>query len=400
MGWNIASRLARYHDVTVLCSPGVPGMQDFRGEIEEYSATHGPVPGLTFEYVEPPLLSYLVQRETPLLRRTLYYAGYRSWQRAAAARARLLHARAPFALVHQLNITTFREPGYLWTLPDVPFVWGPIGGAADFPDSFLALMSPRERLFYRVRNTVNAIQRRRLRRCRTAALRARHIWAVGDANHDLATRIWGVDAERMLEVGGEPHHLCRVRSYYGDRPLRLVWSGQHLGRKALPLLLQAMALVRDTVAMELTVLGHGPESRSWKALADRLDLTPLVRWAGQVPRDRAVAAMAEADVFVSTSVLEETSLVVLEALSLGLPVVCHDACGMREAVTDACGIKVPLRTPDVSVRGFAAAIRVLAAGGEPFTERSRGALVRSRELDWDAKAQTMASRYTRVIAAV
>jgi hypothetical protein len=125
MGWNICTRLARHHDVTVLCSPAVPpAAQDFRGEIEGYVAEHGPTPGLTFHFVELPLASYLFQRETPLMRRTLYYTGYKAWQKAAFRAARELHARQPFHLVHQLNITGFREPGYLWKLPDVPFVWG------------------------------------------------------------------------------------------------------------------------------------------------------------------------------------------------------------------------------------------------------------------------------------
>src|SRR5687767_11402991 len=49
MGWNICTRLARYHDVTVLCSPEVPPKaEDFRGEIEQHVREHGPVPGLTF----------------------------------------------------------------------------------------------------------------------------------------------------------------------------------------------------------------------------------------------------------------------------------------------------------------------------------------------------------------
>src|SRR5688572_19929337 len=153
MGWNICTRLARHHDVTVVCSSQVPpGAEDFRGEIRRYLGERGAIPGLSFHFVDPPLASYLLQRETPLLRRTLYYTGYRSWQRAAFRAAAALHAREPFDLVHQLNITGFREPGYLWKLPGVPFVWGPVGGAANVPRPFLSLMSGRERLFYRVRN--------------------------------------------------------------------------------------------------------------------------------------------------------------------------------------------------------------------------------------------------------
>jgi glycosyltransferase involved in cell wall biosynthesis len=398
MGWNICSRLARHHDVTVLCSSQVPPhAQDFCGEVETYFRENGPIPGLTFHFVEPPLGSYLFQRETPLMRRTLYYTGYRAWQRAAFNAARELHAQKPFDLVHQLNITGFREPGYMWQLPGVPFVWGPIGGAANVPPAFLPMMGGRERLFYRLRNFTNEIQKRSSWRCRRAARRASHIWVVGEANRELVENVWRRPAQPMLEVGGETHPDGGVRAFDGSRPLRLVWSGQHIGRKALPLLLLALASLGGKPATELTVLGDGPETDAWKALAQRLGIAPLVRWTGRLTRDAALQEMAAADAFVSTSVLEETSLVVLEALSLGLPVICHDACGMGVAVTDNCGIKVPLRDPQTSIACFAGAVKELARGAARFASLSTGALRRASELSWDDKASAIAATYERVI---
>ena len=69
MGWNICSRLARHHDVTVICSSQVPPMaEDFRGEIESHLRANGPIPGLTFHFVDPPLLSYDGHTWAPLPR--------------------------------------------------------------------------------------------------------------------------------------------------------------------------------------------------------------------------------------------------------------------------------------------------------------------------------------------
>src|SRR5688572_12241413 len=127
VGWNICLRLAKYHDVTVLCSPVVPPKaQDFRDEIGQWTKANGPVPGLEFVFVAPPPLSYWFQRESTLMRRTLYYQGYAAWQRAAYRIASTLHAQRPFDLIHHLNISGYREPGHLWKLP-APFVWGPVG---------------------------------------------------------------------------------------------------------------------------------------------------------------------------------------------------------------------------------------------------------------------------------
>jgi glycosyltransferase involved in cell wall biosynthesis len=333
------------------------------------------------------------------MRRTLYYTGYKSWQKAAFRAASKLHAQRPFDLIHQLNITGFREPGYLWKFSDVPFVWGPVGGAANIPNSFLPLMGFGQRLFYRFRNVTNAIQKHTLFRSRKAAERASHIWVVGESNRALVEDIWGRTAEPLLEVGGECHPNGHVRTFDGGKPLRLVWSGQHIGRKALPLLLRALASLNGAIPIALTVLGEGPETSNWKQLAEELRISQFIQWLGRVPRNVAIEAMSSADVFVSTSVLEETSLVVLEALSLGLPVICHDACGMGIAVTDCCGIKVPMHTPALSVAGFADAIKRLATRGDAFRSFSEGALKRAKELDWDSKAATMARTFEQVIAA-
>ena len=86
MGWNICRRLADYHDITVLCAAGMPGREHacYREEVEHYLRHRGPVPGLTVRYVDRPTWSNLWQRERELFRRTLYYSGYKAWQRAAS----------------------------------------------------------------------------------------------------------------------------------------------------------------------------------------------------------------------------------------------------------------------------------------------------------------------------
>jgi glycosyltransferase involved in cell wall biosynthesis len=384
----------------VLCSPEVPPRQQlFRDEINEHLRQHGPVPGLTFHYVDSPLMAYWCQRESLMMRRTVYYAGYRAWQRAAYRAATRLHAERPFEIVHQLNSTGFREPGYLWKLP-VPFVWGPISGAANVPPPFLAMMGVRERLFYRWRNILNSRHKRTALRCREAARRARQVWAVSDADRELVES-WDCPAEAMNEAGASPRPDARPRRRDASRPLRVVWSGQHIGRKALPILLQAIAQLRraEGLVVDLTVVGDGPESARWRALADELDVGSCTRWTGWLTQTQALAEIARGDVLAFTSVLEGTPHVVLEALSLGLPVVCHEACGMGSAVTDACGIKVRLRDPQTSVDGFAAALRHLALDEPQFARLSAEALERARELSWDAHARRMALTYERVLTA-
>lgn len=397
IGWNIASRLAAYHDVTILCCPKL-GNENYRQELEEYLKKHGPVSGMEVCYIEPPLLSRLFQKPLISFATPLYFVGYAAWQRAAFAQAKRLHRQRAFDLVHQLTFTGFREPGYLWKL-GIPFVWGPVAGASDVPWSYFRMLSWRDVLFYGLKNLINAAHKRFKARARRAARAAKHIFVTTSDDQSLISGRWGFESRIMLDTGA-PDLESRVREYDGLRPLRLVWSGLHVGRKALPLLLAAAAELKKEFSerrFELIILGGGRQSQSWQSLARQLGIDDLITWTGQIPLQPALDEMRKADVFVFTSVQEGTSTVVMEALALGLPVICHDACGMGAAVIETCGIKVPMGGPRISEAGFAAAIRSLLANPQRVVALSAGAMARARELTWDQKAREIAAAYDAVL---
>ena len=397
VGWNIAYHLAAHHDVTVLCFPGFGG--DAVEAYDRFVSENGPVPGLTMHWVEQPWLSRMLQREGGL-QRALYYHGYAAWQRAAYLEAKRLHAADAFDLVHHVNIIGFREPGYLWQL-DLPFVWGPIAGAASIPKPFFSLLSPRDRLFYGIRNVLNQRNMARHRRVHRAAAAAKQIWAVDRANQQMVREHFKADAELMIETGSHPSLSTTPREFDGRRPLRILWSGVHEGRKCLPILLRAAAALKaQGRALHLTVLADGPETSRWKQEALRLGHKAGIDWAGTLPYEQAVARTQAADVFVLTSLQEGTPHVVLEALASGLPVICHDACGMATAVDSTCGIKVPMVDPATSVSGFAHALTSLFENPSLIRMMSEGAVRRASELSWERKAERIAEAYENILATV
>jgi glycosyltransferase involved in cell wall biosynthesis len=397
IGWNIGAKMAAHHDVTVLCCPKYRYGKYMDVELSEFWSKHAPVAGLTVCYVEQPLLSRWFQRPYISFATPLYFLGYAAWQRKALVEAKRLHVRCPFDLVHQLTFTGFREPGYLWKL-GIPFIWGPVAGASDIPWSYFRVMGWRDKCFYGLKNVVNGLQKRLLIRPRKAARAASRIFVVTRDDHALVTGRWGYPSQTILDTGAPPAS-GRTHRYDGKRPLRIVWSGLHVGRKALPLLLKALGELNESNEMgtELTVLGSGPETHRWRALARQLGLERRTQWTGRLPWELALAEMDKSDVFVLTSLQEGTSNVVMEALSLGLPVLCHDRCGMGVAVDKTCGIKVPMHGPRESVWGFAEAIRALIVEPERIERLSLGALARAEELSWERKVDEIATAYDQVL---
>jgi glycosyltransferase involved in cell wall biosynthesis len=396
VGWNFSRQLAADHDVTVLCGD-FTGEGRVAAELAQLEREGGFPPGL--EVVEVAMnarMRLFHGLHTLPGMWFLYYRAYREWQRAALARARVLHAIQPFDLAHQLTIITCREPGLLWQL-GIPWFWGPINGAALMPWKFLPSFGAAGRYRHASRNILNWLQTRFSRNCRQAARHAGKIWTVTAEDRALVERGWGCRAEPMLETGAAVRNLPPKALAPGE-PVRLAWSGIIEARKALPLVLRALAAIGPGTNWELQIIGDGPEREPCRALAGELRLGDRIAWHGRVEHARAMDLLAGCHALVHSSLKEGTPHVVLEALSFGLPVVCHDCCGMGLAVDERCGIKVPLADPPTSIAGFAAAIRRLGEGGADYGDLSAGALARARELSWEAKIRAIAAEYQAALA--
>lgn len=402
IGWNICTRLAAYHDVTVLTRSWDEDLwaedREDKRKADEFMERAGQIPGLTIHFVRSTWLSRMLQPKPHVsLQTPLYFAGYAAWQRAAYREAVRLHAEQPFDLMHQLTITTFREPGYLWKL-NVPFLWGPIGGGDNIPWNYLGLYGWHDRIYYGLKNIANSLHTWTKPRARSAARRADCVLVTSEHCRRLSER-WGGKPYFLLDTG-TPKWNGRVRQFDATRPLKLQWGGLHLGRKAVPIALRALAELKKRglgAMVRLTITGAGPESAGWRRLANDLAISDMVEWTGQISFQDVREKMEQADMYIMPSVQEGTSTVVMEALALGLPFLCHDISGLAVAVDETCGIKVPLRNATSSIQGFADAISKVVSTPGLLERLSAGALRRAEKLSLNTQAREISELYEKVL---
>lgn len=176
-----------------------------------------------------------------------------------------------------------------------------------------------------------------------------------------AVQVDGMMTERRLRIAGVPAGKIYVKPMVpynlgsflaiprggeisGGR-VRLLFVGRLTHQKNLPMLLRALNVVRRKVSasMELSLVGEGPEAEALQQLAAQLGMGDMVRFCGQLPRERIVEAFAESDLFVLSSHYEGFARVMMEAAASALPIVTTAVSGSDEALVHGrTGYVVPV----------------------------------------------------------
>ncbi|WP_286214842.1 glycosyltransferase family 4 protein [Demequina sediminis] len=155
-------------------------------------------------------------------------------------------------------------------------------------------------------------------------------------------------------------------------PLKLLFVGRVVSLKGLSYLEQAL---RDFPRrdVELTIIGGADLSvPGVRRLVERAD------YRGRQPRSAVLAAIREHDAFVMPSIVEGRSLAVLEAVSLGLPVLVTPGSGTDDLAAAGAGIVVPSR----SASGLRDAIEAMHRGAVDLEALSAGAVAVARQSTW------------------
>ncbi len=261
---------------------------------------------------------------------------YWRWQRAARAVFARLHDEHRFDLGHHLTWAVDWQPTALASVPGLPFVWGPVGGATPTSLRMARWLGARGLATDLLRELVTRPARRLFGDQMAAAATL-----VLAQNRDVARRF--ADSG-PVEVA--PNVAIRLPELSGGASAapatpgrRAVFAGRLEAWKGPRL---AVAAVAAAPGWHLDVFGTGPQLAPARRLARRLGVADRVTFWGQRPRAEVVAALGDADAFLFPSLHDSAPFAVGEALSLGVPVVCIDRGGPPElARTPVAGLAVP-----------------------------------------------------------
>lgn len=389
VGWEITTRLSKYFDVTVLMCEKTPSNIPYFKEIEDYLKTNGDIKNLQFIPVRMPEAS---KKYTCLHDKGFwpaYYWGYNCWQKEALRVAKDLHSKNKFDLAYQLNMIGFREPGYLWTL-GIPFIWGPTNGFHSIPFSFIWNFKGKEFLVQALKHIANEIQITFSFRAKKAAKKAEIVWCVDETALQKMLN-WRANAGLMQETGLMTIHdqLKYYRHYDGVRSLNIVWSGMITTGKALGILIAALIKIKN-LNFHLTVIGDGPLSNKLKKQSE--PIKDKISWTGWIQKYEAMQEVSKSDILIHTSLKEGTPHSILESLSMGIPVICHDTCGMGVVINEKNGFKIPYKNISTSVEYIVTLLHEIKDNPDILNERFKTIWETTDNLTWDNKVDKIANK--------
>ena len=151
---------------------------------------------------------------------------------------------------------------------------------------------------------------------------------LGIGNEEISTIPMGVD-EAFLEAGRSRGEKLNGQPYtiLSNRNLLPIYNVSSLIR-AIPIVLKEESDVRFLIA------GDGSEKENLKKEARDLDVSSSVQFLGRVPHEKMANLLAQADIYVSTSLYDGTSVSLLEAMGSGAFPIVTDIPANREWIVN------------------------------------------------------------------
>ncbi|MBN2554301.1 MAG: glycosyltransferase [Anaerolineales bacterium] len=223
-------------------------------------------------------------------------------------------------------------------------------------------------------------------------------------NCDAVIALNRIASEEVRAFGYKgPMHIIpngRVLAHYASRKVAdpaletktLTAIGFLSQRKNQAFLIKVMQYLPDNFRLKMAGTALSPDYE--KSLRDQVAEMDLhtVEFLGKVPHEKIAQLLERSHLLVSASTMEVQSLVVIEALASGTPVVGLANETVDELIDEHVGARLPA---DASPEAFAATIaKICALPPDNYAAISRSARTRVQHLDWLKVMDRTAAIYT------
>jgi glycosyltransferase involved in cell wall biosynthesis len=177
-----------------------------------------------------------------------------------------------------------------------------------------------------------------------------------------------------------------LKARLGLSDATVVYAGRLAREKRIEVLLRALpALCQRVPTAALVLAGHGTAREALEGLARELGVADRVRFTGTLSHGALAELFRAADVFALASTSESQSMVLLQAMSAGLPVVGARHGPLVDSITPDVGVLAEPEQPDAFAEALAPLLKNAtrrAVMGERARQATAGFAVRAVADAW------------------
>ncbi|MCU0437639.1 MAG: glycosyltransferase [Raineya sp.] len=344
MGWNFVLQIARFNRVIVVTRENNQAtiekfMQENPAEIYQ---------NIQFLYFDLP---YWMRFWKKGARGAMLY--YWMWQKGIISFIK--HQKLEFDIVHNLNFHNDWTPSYLWKLQK-PFIWGPVGHHSPIPNEYLKPYSFKYQIEEKIKWWIKQLFWKFSDALQNTIQKASHIICMNSkvANHLNLQSNYSV----IPSVATQDYGKCHQNQ---KDTFTLISVGRLVPLKGFDLTIQAFNQFVQSLSQEesqkcsLLIIGSGKEENLYKKMVQEYGLDKQVKFINWIDRTQLMEIYKSSSAFLFPS-HEGAGMVVAEALSFGLPVICLKNEGPGEFINESCGFAITPTSYKETVQNLAKSI--------------------------------------------
>lgn len=245
-----------------------------------------------------------------------------------------LHILKP-DIIHHITFVAIRKFSFLCFL-GIPFYYGPLGGGESCPDALLKGLPFHYFLKEKLRKLLNSLVK--WNPISTAMFNhSRKIFATTNESvayfpDSLKDKIHtfpaiGVDKEKL-----------KLNKNYENKDLKILYVGNFIYWKGIQIVLDALFILKSKkIDFTFTIVGKGDFELFLKNKVRDLGLEKNIHWIKWLPQEDLKELYQSNDIFLFPSLHDSGGMVLLEAISNGLPVMSFNLGGARYFNNDNIG---------------------------------------------------------------
>jgi glycosyltransferase involved in cell wall biosynthesis len=210
---------------------------------------------------------------------------------------------------------------------------------------------------------------------------------------------WGAPPEKVVTIhnGFDPRAFkpgVATRDLTGEKTV-LFTARRLVEKNGLEYLILAMPDIVAHHDADLVIAGDGPHKRQLQKLVAHHNLQNDVSFIGAVPHSKLPQLIVASDIVVIPSLMEASSLFLIESMACKRPIVATNVGGIPEILNEGCGVLVPPR----DTLALSQAINQLIADQSLRDNLAGKAYLSVRDtLTWDKIAQQTENAYATALA--